>query len=102
MRIMMVTGAVVMAAVGDIMNIITVIITSQRGVIMLRRPLFIINSRLCNIISNRLCSIINNHGSIHKTAYGCRGKWAFKMIARFLTNGQLCSEIKFDNPHFPA
>jgi hypothetical protein len=95
------------AAVGGIMNI-TVIITSQRGVIMLshllfmrRRPLFIINSHPCVII-NRLCSITSNHSSIRKTVYGCRGKWAFKMIARLLTNGQLCCKIKFDNPHFPA
>jgi hypothetical protein len=101
MRIMMITGAAVMAAVGGIMNI-TVIITSQTGVIMLshllfmlRRPLFIINSRQCVIISNRLCSITRNHSSIRKTVYGCRGKWAFKMIARFLTNGQLCCKIKF-------
>jgi hypothetical protein len=103
MLIMMVTDAVVIAAAGDIMNIIIVAITSQRYVIMRRlRLLFITNRRQCVIISNRLCNITRNHSSIRKTVYGCRGKWAFKMTARFLTNGQLCFKIKFDNPLFPA
>jgi hypothetical protein len=106
-----VTGEVVMVEAGGIVNIIMVAATSHRGVIMRHRRLLsitsprlhvIINSRQCVIISNRLCSITRNRSGIGKTVYGCRGKWACKIIARLLTSGQLWCKIKFDNPHFPA